>query len=101
MHAYDTVSAALQDLKYRGFTTDFNIAFDKIKCADTGVCLSPTQFEIVENYRFEGNTDPADEAVVFGIAAKDGSMKGVLVNAYGMYSDTMSNEMIRKMSMQQ
>lgn len=100
MHSYETVSESLTDLKKRGFTTDFNLAFDNIKCAESGVCLSPSQFEIVEHYRFEGNTDPGDEAVVYAIASKDNSMKGVLVSAYGTYSEQVSNEMIKKLGIQ-
>ncbi len=101
MHIYDTVTAALADLKKRDFTTDFNIAFDKIKCADTDRCFSPSEFEIVEHYRFEGNTDPGEEAVIYAVSSKDESMKGVLVSAYGMYSDSMSDEMIQKLRVQQ
>ncbi|MCY7422972.1 MAG: hypothetical protein LH478_14665 [Chitinophagaceae bacterium] len=98
MHSYETVSESLTELKLRGFTTDFNLAFDNIKCSDTGVCLLPSQFEIVEHYRFEGNTDPADEAVVYAIASKDDSMKGVLVSAYGAYSEQISDDMIKMLS---
>lgn len=101
MYAYDTVTGALADLKKRGFATDFNLAFDKIKCSETGICLLPSQFEIVESYRFEGNTDPGDESIVLAVAAKDGSLKGVLVSAYGTYSDAVSNEMILKLRMQE
>lgn len=100
MRSYETVSESLTDLKERGFTTDFNLAFDYIKCNETGLCLSPSQFEIVEHFRFEGNTDPADEAVVYAIASKDNSMKGVLVSAYGMYSEQISDDMIKKLSVQ-
>ena len=100
MHSYETVSEGLTDLKKRGFTTDFNLAFDNIKCNETGMCLSPSQFEIVEHYRFEGNTDPGDEAVLYAISSKDHSMKGVLVSAYGMYSEQISDDMIRKLSVQ-
>jgi hypothetical protein len=98
MPAYDTMVDALKDLKSRGFTTDFNLAFDAIECRQTGVCLLPDAFEIVEHYRFEGNTDPSDESVVYAIQAKDGDMKGVLVNAYGMYSESASDDMIRKLT---
>lgn len=48
-------------------------------------------------YRFEGDTDPADEAVVYAIESKAG-LKGILVNAYGLYANTMSNEIIQKLS---
>ena len=97
MYSYDTLVEAMNDLKKRGFTTDFNIAFDQIKCADTGICLLPAQFEITEVYRFEGMTDPDDSSVLFAVAAKDESMKGVLVSAYGVYSDAVSNEMMQKL----
>lgn len=101
MYTYDTLTEALADLKNRGFNTDFNLAFDNIKCAETGVCLSPSQFEIVENYRFEGDSDPGDEAILFGVSSLDGNMKGVLVSAYGTYSNQINEEMIKKLSIQQ
>jgi hypothetical protein len=98
MPAYDTLTEALQDMKSRGFTTDFNLAFDNIQCQATGICLRPEEFEITEHYRFEADTNPSDSSVVYGIQAKDGSMKGVLVNAYGVYSESASDNMIRKLS---
>lgn len=101
MYAYDTVTEALLDLKKRGFNTDFNLAFDKIKCSNSDVCLSPAQFEIVEHYRFEGNSNPDDEEVVYAVASKDGAMKGVIVAAYGMYSEELNDELIKKLAVQQ
>ncbi len=98
MLSYDTLTEALTDLKKRGFTTDFNISFEHIKCSDTGKQLYPQDFEIVEHYRFEGNTDPGDESVVYAIHSIDGSMKGTLVSAYGMYSEAMSEDMIKKLA---
>lgn len=96
---YDTVSSALDSLKERGYITDFNIAFDKLICNETKMCLNPNDFEITEVYRFEGESNPSDEAVVYAVESKDGKMKGSIVNAYGMYADTMSDEMIKKLSM--
>jgi len=98
MPDYDTLSATINSLKARGFTKDFNIAFDKLVCLDTNECLNPHEFEITEVYRFEGETNPSDEAVVYAIQSKDGKMKGVMVNAYGIYADPVSDEMIRKLS---
>lgn len=99
MESYDTVVAALNGLKKRGYTTDFNIAFDKLICSETRVCLNPDEFEITEVYRFEGETNPSDEAVVYAVESKSKAMKGVLVNAYGVYADPMSDAMIKKLSM--
>jgi len=99
MKTYDTVTEALKDLKQRGFATDFNIAFDKIMCSENKICLNPGEFEIVEIYRFEGDTDPGDENVVYAIESKDGTIKGSMSSAYGTYAETFSNEMIQKLSM--
>lgn len=98
MPAYDTVTEALNELKKRGFLIDFNLAFDKIKCNETGLCLSPAEFEVTESYRFEGNTNPADEEVVYAIESKDGSIKGTLVTGYGAYSESSSDVMLEKLS---
>ena len=99
MESYDTVIAALNGLKKRGYTTDFNLAFDKLVCNETKVCLDPDEFEITEVYRFEGETNPSDEAVVYAVESKSKGMNGVLVNAYGVYADPVSDAMIKKLSM--
>ena len=97
MYVYDTVSAAVNGLKKRGFNTDFNLTENCIVCHQDK--FDPADFEIVEVYRFEGNTDPADEAIVYGIESKTG-LKGVLVNAYGPYSDSMSADMAAKLKIE-
>ena len=99
MKTYDTVTEALKDLKLRGFTIDFNIAFDKIICSENKICLNPNEFEITEVYRFEGETDPGDENVVYAIESKDGNVKGTMSSAYGTYAESISTEMIQKLSM--
>ena len=98
MENYDTVVAALEGLKERGYTLDFNIAFDNIICRQNDICLNPNEFEITEVHRFEGQTNPDDQDVVYGVTSLDGSIKGSITSAYGMYADGLSTEMIRKLS---
>ncbi|MEO6315240.1 MAG: hypothetical protein ABIO53_09845 [Chitinophagaceae bacterium] len=50
--------------------------------------------KIVETYRFEGETDPADEAVLYAIIA-DGIHKGIFVNAYGVYANSESESLLQ------
>ncbi len=99
MNQYDTVVSALDDLKKRGYVLDFNIDFDKIKCLQNDRCLNPWEFEITEVYRFEGDTNPSDEDVVYAVESKDGAMKGVITSAFGLYADSASTEMISKLQM--
>lgn len=95
MYVYDTVSAAINGLKERGYTKDFNLEENCLVCHEDKYRLE--EFEIVEVYRFEGDSDPADEAVVYGIKSKDGQ-KGILVNGYGISADAMSSEMAQKLN---
>jgi hypothetical protein len=98
MYTYDTVTEAIKGLKQRGYTIDFNLEFDKISCHTVPVSLAPSEFEITEVYRFEGNSDPADEAVVYAIESKHGQ-KGVLVNGFGISADSVGEEMLKKLSL--
>lgn len=100
MSVYDTLVEGINDLKSKGYTTDFNLSFDKVECAKSGICLSPTDFKIVEFFRFEGATNPSDQSALYAIESKDGSVKGTLVTAYGMYTEPVSDNMLQKLSMQ-
>ena len=95
MYSYDTVTDAVKGLKDRGFTIDFNLLENCIVCNDTK--FNVNDFEIVEFHRFEGDSDPSDEAVVYAIQSNNG-MKGVLVNGYGISADALSSEMAKKLN---
>jgi hypothetical protein len=97
MYVYDTVSAAVNGLKARGYETDFNLGENCLTCSEDK--YDPADFEIVEVYRFEGNTDPADEAVVYGIESRKGK-KGILVTGYGASAEGISAEMARKLAIE-
>jgi len=97
MFAYDTVADAVNGLKQRGYTIDFNLKADCIHCSKTPLTLKASEFEITEVYRFEGDSDPADEAVVYAIESKKGQ-KGILVNGFGISAEPEGEEMIKKLA---
>lgn len=90
---YATVTDAIGELKKQGFTLDFNL---KENCVE----VEPTEFvsgefEISDVYRYEGNSDPADEATVYAIVSPSG-LKGILVTGYGINPDPFSAQILRK-----
>jgi hypothetical protein len=97
MKSYSTLSEAVADLKKRGYFIDFNLGFNGVQCRKSGISLAHDKFEITEVYRFEGATDPGDEAIVYAIESADGH-KGTLVNGYGISSDPVSEQMVSKLS---
>lgn len=95
---YGTLSEAISGLKEEGYTLDFNIQEDCLVCHEPHVMLSPDEFEIDRVYRFEGATNPDDQSILYAISAKDGDVKGVLVNGYGVSSDGATDLLISKLS---
>lgn len=97
MYIYDTVTAAVADLEKRGYEYDFILAQDCIECKALDLQLMPEEFEIDEFYRFEGMTDPGDSSVIYAISSPVGNLKGVIIDAYGVYADHISAELLDKL----
>ena len=90
---YAPVSEALEKLRKQGFTIDFNLKENSIVFQDQ--IFGVEDFEIVDVYRYEGDSDPADEAAVYALKSKSG-LKGVLVTGYGSSSDPFSTAILKK-----
>ncbi len=77
---YTTVSEALSDLTLKGFTYDFNLHEQDIE-------KNPHNYSVQHVYRYEGDSDPGDEAIVYGIECNTGQ-KGVFVAGFSANSDS-------------
>jgi hypothetical protein len=91
---YGTVLEALEAFRKQGYTTDFNLEENCITCNTNK--FKPDEFEIADLYRYEGESDPSDEATVYAIESSSG-VKGVLVTGYGAYSEPMSEDILKKL----
>lgn len=96
---YPTLSQAANDLRQRGYTHDFNLKGDCVECKALELQLQPEHFVVDEFYRFEGMSSTDDNSILFAITSNDG-VKGVLVDAYGVYANNLSEEMIKKLAIQ-
>ena len=96
MKTFETLSEAINDLKKRGYKNDFNLHPDWIECSALTLKLKPEEFHVDEVHRFEGMTNPDDSAVLYAISSAKGD-KGLLVDAYGVYSDSLSPLMVAKL----
>ena len=75
MKIYETVSLTVNGLAQAGYTHNFNLENDCVACAPEKIYPKASEFEIDEVHRFEGETDPADEAIVYAIFTSNGSGK--------------------------
>lgn len=95
MNPMTTLTEVLENLKQEGYTADFNLKSTCLVCLGNTLQIHPEDFVVDRHYRFEGATDPGDEAILYAISSEKHNLKGTLVNGYGIYSDEMSNEMMR------
>src|SRR5215831_4715766 len=95
MKTYDSLVEALADLKKRGYDADFELHSNCLYCSDLDLRLNEEEFTIDEVYRFEGNSNPDDNAIVYALTSPTG-VKGTIVDGYGADSDNISFEMAKK-----
>lgn len=100
MNSYETLTEALEDLRKQGYTRDYNLKTEYLKCQQDGLELRPDEFTITSFYRFEGMTDPDDETILYAIEENNGQ-KGTLVSAYGPYADAPSADMVQKLAIRE
>ena len=99
MGKYASLSVAVKDLTKKGYTYNFNMKEECIECQENQCQLQPEDFEIEEKHRFQEMSDVDNESVLYAISSTDGKIKGLLVNAYGVYADYASFKLIQKLNM--
>lgn len=98
MENYKSLMDAINDLKAKGYTEDFNLKQNCIECREGAFTIFHDEFQIDKAIRFDEDTDPADQSILYAISSEKYHLKGLLVNGYGIYSDEVSNEMMDKLN---
>ncbi len=84
---YSTVSNAINLLRNAGFTMNLHLKNCDIFLDEQKVDIN--DLKIVKFFRYEGESDPADEASVYGLESRTG-LKGILVTGDESNSDFSS-----------
>ena len=79
MKSYQSLAEALDDLKKRGYEADFETESNSLYCSKLDLRLEEEEFHIDEVYRFEGNSNPLDNSVVYAFTSPTG-VKGTIVD---------------------
>lgn len=85
----ETLSQVMNQLMEEGYND--NILTDELKS------LNPSEWVIDSIHRFEGNSNPADNSILYGISKKDGTEKMMLINAYGVDTEQHINDFIENL----
>ncbi len=96
MKNYESLADALADLRKRGYEADFETESPCLYCSDLDLRLIEEEFQIDEVYRFEEESNPDDNAVVYAISSSTG-LKGTIVDGFGASFGNISFEMAKKL----
>lgn len=96
--SFGTLSETINGLIHLGYIKDFNIKGECIVCHQINIELSPEDFEIDQVYRFEGESDPEYQSILYAISSAKFGVKGTLVNGYGISSDEATTKLIEKLN---
>lgn len=83
MDSAASVTEAIALLEADGFRSDFSFADGRVQCRGCGTPHRPAQLVVRHTFRFEGMTDPGDQAIVLGVECPTCAVKGIVVSAYG------------------
>lgn len=99
MDSYVTLSGTMNELRKEGYVEDFNLQQNCLECRDGQFKVFADEFKIDKFFRFEGQSNPSDQAILYAISSDKHNLKGVLVNGYGIYSEAVTDEMLQKLEM--
>ena len=88
-----TLVACTTMLDKLGFTTQFKATSNGLKSLTTDRTYKPNEVKVVNFYRFEGESDPEDNSILYAIESVNGE-RGTLTDGYGPSSDTLVSKFI-------
>ncbi len=87
---YASVLKALEELKAMNFVIDYNLQ-------EEAIMNHPERYQILHIYRYEGDSSPDEEAVVYGIKSNKGE-KGVFVAGFSANSESEAAKVLWELS---
>ena len=80
-----------------GYREDFRAESGGLRAVGRGSLHEPESLVIEEIVRFEGASDPEDQAVLFALRDALQEVRGTYVAAYGLYMDPLDGVMTRRL----
>lgn len=90
-----SMATCMNKIVLDGYVDTFKVTEQGLHSLKEDRYYQPNDIHIVNYFRFEGMSDPADNTILYQIETADG-LKGSLVDAYGAYSDAGVNEFIQQ-----
>ncbi len=90
----NTMTSCVNKVVKQGYTDTFKITDRGLLSCARNRYFRPEQIRVINFYRFEGQSDPADNSIMYVIETSDG-LCGTLIDAYGAYADSRVNNFMK------
>lgn len=80
----DTMSTVLTHLKEKNQDNEFKVTAPGVISLN-GKLYPEAEVKLIKTYRFEGESDPGEEAIIYLIETSDGTV-GYSIDSYGLYA---------------
>lgn len=81
--ALETLHESMQRLYDLGFTESFTVEEGRLRAVEFGATFAPAELRVETVDRFEGESDPADSAILFALVVPGGDLRGTWSVPYG------------------
>jgi len=82
------MAEVMRDVEQSGFTVQFRAGEQGLESLRTREVYDADEVEVIHFYRFEGESNPDDNAILYAIETSTGE-KGTLVDGYGPLGDPL------------
>ena len=94
----ETLAEAIARLEALGFRDSFEPADGGLRALGAERVYAPEALVVEEVVRFEGESDPSEEAILFALRSSSGDVRGTFVAGYGVLSDPARAEIVRALA---
>lgn len=93
----EMLSEAIERLNAAGYTHDFRGEKEGIRDVVGDKLYRAESLRVDEVVRFEGTTDPDEEAILFALRSEEDGVQGTYVVAYGPSVDPLDAQIVQKL----
>lgn len=86
---------ALKILQRKGYTENLVPHYDHLTCGEQKIYPSEMYFDQV--VRFENESDPDDQSILYAISVPAKKLKGLYVESYGLYHDDWTPSLLQRL----
>jgi hypothetical protein len=93
----EDLAEAIHRLVAAGYCEAFRAERGGLRSLGSGSLHEPESLAIEEIVRFEGTSDPEDQAVLFALSSQPPGVRGTYVAAYGLYIDPLDAAIVHRL----